>query len=140
MAKKSAAPRDASDAAIRNVCKRFNLRLTGPQRAVLEDWEIDAAAPARVEELCDAYEHSTEDADERFALMQVILSSYNDRLADGGEPTLDPRLEKILIADFNHLRNLVRDWAAMCKDPDDPLFQLGPLMRSVLAVAAPKKK
>ncbi|MES2465110.1 MAG: hypothetical protein V4671_31475, partial [Armatimonadota bacterium] len=42
-----------------------------------QDWCIELSDPARVDEFCDVYESAALDFEQRFALMALIIASYD---------------------------------------------------------------
>src|SRR5438876_493 len=76
MATTAIQPRYPTAAAIERLTEMLHLPPGG------QDWEIETADAARVGEFLDAYEAGGLDDDERFALMAMIVASYDDRLSE----------------------------------------------------------
>jgi hypothetical protein len=112
----------------------FDLRLD-PKHP---DWEILCTYGDRTEEFLTHYENSTSlTEDDKFALMAMIVCSFEDWLArNGDEQPLAGRLRKQLAADFAIHEATVYYWCrwetAPEPDPDpDHLWAISPLMRDI---------
>jgi hypothetical protein len=70
-----------------------------------QDWEIEVADSSRVIEFCDTYEKVILDAESRFALMCLIIASYDDYLRDcvyrgvNHDPNLKERIYNLICKD-----------------------------------------
>lgn len=109
-----------------------------------QDWEVEVADARRVGEFCDAYEGTTLSIEEKFALMALIIASYDDYLRDT-PPTrrnqsLEDRIRRLLTENFPLHAHTVEYWCCLDEetwanpaDPDDPDngFLVTPLMRRV---------
>lgn len=60
--------------AIYALAQRFNL----PYDPFMQDWEYEVADPNRIDEFIDAYLSNELNEDEKFALMDTILQSFED--------------------------------------------------------------
>ncbi|MFW2014069.1 hypothetical protein [Acinetobacter bereziniae] len=60
--------------AIHALAQRFNL----PYDAFMQDWEYEVADPNRIDEFIDAYLSNELNEDEKFALMETILQSFEE--------------------------------------------------------------
>lgn len=72
---------------------RLNEELGLVEDPLMQDWEIECAAPSRVNEFIDFYERKTESNDERFTLMALILGSIYD--FDTSKPPHDSTWKRI---------------------------------------------
>ena len=93
-------------------------RLTGllHLRSHGQDFDIEAADAARVGEFLDAYEGQPLNEDERFALMELIVASYDESVSAGGSD--DGRWQRIrghLLGRFDLHGYTVQYWSS----PDD---------------------
>ncbi|AIQ48097.1 hypothetical protein R70723_20935 [Paenibacillus sp. FSL R7-0273] len=78
------------------------------------------------------YEKSTLNKDEKFALMNLILSSFDDALnMTGVTPGLWCRIRDCLISDLDMFRDLIRYWALIDEDYYEG-FELTPYMRELV--------
>ena len=86
----------------------FNLAIA-PEHV---DWDILCCFGGRTEEFLTHYETCASlTADDKFALMTMIISSFDDWLGKGGDPKpLAERLRKLLLADFAIHESTVYDW------------------------------
>jgi hypothetical protein len=66
--------------AIENLNKKLNLPILTPYS---QDWEYEQADSSRVQEFMTYYENSVLTNNEKFALMALIVSSYDDYLSEG---------------------------------------------------------
>lgn len=99
-------------------------------------WELECADQSRVGEFLDCYERREEwSEDDRFALMALIVSSYDDALAaKETENDWETRIRGHLQADFALHEWTIYYWCAW--DPEaeeDPErgFSVTPLMREI---------
>ena len=123
-------PRYTTRAAI----DRLNLRLQLSPDKYCQDWEIELADSLRVEEFVDIYETESLDDDERFALMALIVASFEDVLSENPEKQdCWPRISQALHSQFDLHSYTVSYWAAPGADLKDGCFSITPLMREVWA-------
>ena len=107
---------------------------TAPDHA---DWDILCTFGSRTEEFLTHYATCASlTADDKFALMTMIISSFDDRLGKGGDPNqLAARLRKLLLADFAIHESTVYDWCFWHLPPEisthlDYIFAVTPCVRS----------
>ncbi|MDC8011692.1 hypothetical protein [Tahibacter soli] len=74
-------------AAIDSLARRFGL----PNRGNMQDWEIQVADPARLDEFLTAYDDGTLDGDERFTLMEMIIQSCEMAFEQAGRTPVNDR-------------------------------------------------
>src|SRR5207249_288166 len=112
--------------AIEALTQRLGLRLEWCQ-----DWELEVADPSRLDELCDLYEGVSLSVDEKFALMSLLVFSYDDYLQETPvaqrDPSLEARIERLLREDFVLHFHTIQYWCCLDEaswtnpaDPDDP--------------------
>src|SRR5262245_3175582 len=75
--------------AIATLARRFGL----PVSDSMQDWAWEVSDPARLDDFLNTYEKAALSDDERFALMEMILQSFEDRDAD---PVGDSRWSRVL--------------------------------------------
>ena len=97
-----------------------------------QDWELIYADSQRVEEFCELYEVRSLSDPDKFALMQLIVSSYDRYL--GHEPEADrktePRIARLLEKDFELHKPTIEYWSSL--RPHAKVGSVTPLMRRVL--------
>lgn len=98
-----------------------------------QDWEVLCANGRRAGEFLARYEQASSGLsdDDRFALMALIIASFDDWLTDGGamEP-LAGRLRQQLISDFHIHEYSVWYWSLWDWKPDQ-FFAVTPFMREI---------
>ncbi|MCD6051245.1 MAG: hypothetical protein K0Q55_2648 [Verrucomicrobia bacterium] len=104
-----------------------------PRDPFMQDWAVQCADAQRVEEFLQLYEQGGDlTEDDRFALMALIVASFDDWLWDQpGENRLSPRLRQHLASGFHLHQTTVHYWSLL--DEPDPAnaFQVTPLMREI---------
>lgn len=81
-----------------------------------QDWEIEVADPDRVGEFLDVYERQPLDDDGKFALMALIVASYDELLAEhSNETRYRERIRRHLLDQFDLHAYTVQYWSL----PDD---------------------
>lgn len=117
--------------AIESLTKQLNLMKLSEYS---QDWEIEAAESSRVTEFINYYEslNTPLNGGEKFALMKLILSSFDDALS-GGEDNKELwfRIKEHLISDLDMFRETIRYWALADEDFEDG-FELTPYMRELV--------
>jgi len=98
-----------------------------------EDWDLMFANGDRVAEFCDVYERASLTPDERGALMQLIIASYDRQLSDGSiDSAIESRLERLLERDYDLHETTVNYWSRPVLLPGQRLWAVSPLMRQIL--------
>jgi len=99
-----------------------------------EDWDLIYADSQRVEKFCDVYEHSSFSESEKFALMELIVASYDRRLSDVQQSDLglESRIERLLDQDFEFHLHTIEYWSALKSPYPDNLRAVSPLMRRLI--------
>jgi len=99
-----------------------------------EDWDLIYADSQRVEEFCDVYEHSSFSESEKFALMELIVASYDRRLSDVQQSDLglESRIERLLDQDFEFHLHTIEYWSALKSPYPDNLRAVSALMRRLI--------
>lgn len=109
-----------------------------------QDWEIEIADELRVGEFLNAYEAGGLNEDERFALMELIIASYDDLLRGGGDADRRTwaRLRRHLLGEFGLHAYTVQYWSLPDGDDDpDHVFPFTALAREVMAaVYGPRER
>jgi hypothetical protein len=97
-----------------------------------QDWDIEAADAYRVAEFLDYYDSHQLNDDERFALMSLVVASYDDRLPSGQDGGLEGRIVARLQAKFGVLNYLVQYWALPDEDDPENTFKFTPIARRIM--------
>jgi hypothetical protein len=98
-----------------------------------QDWEVELADPSRVGEFLEVYETAPLTADDKVALMALILASVDRYLGvEGRAPEEWTRIAVLLTDDHALHRETTSYWA--CDGTDDPegWFSLTPFVRAVV--------
>lgn len=123
-----------------NAIRRLNEMLHLPQSG--QDWEIEVADSSRLVEFCDAYEACVSDTEGRFALMCLIIASYDEYLREYGQDNRDSILEEriyhLISRDFYLHKHTLEYWCLLDvtdeeEDWDKPewVFAVTPIMRNI---------
>jgi hypothetical protein len=82
-----------------------------------EDWPVEAADPARIEEFCAFYSSGDLTGAEKIALMHLIIASLDEYLLQTPPGEQDARIgeavERLLRADFPLHAEAVQSWARL---------------------------
>lgn len=98
----------------------------------MQDWELACADAGRLEDFLNAYERRDLVEDDRFALMALIVSSFDDWLADGGtDDAMVARIRQHLVAEFNLHRWTIRYWSLLDGEDAADAFHATPFMREL---------
>ncbi|SFS54852.1 hypothetical protein [Paenibacillus sp. 453mf] len=77
-----------------------------------QDWEFEAVNSSRVNEFISFYGTAALDRDEKFALMNLIISSIDDAITEGNyELKTWKNIKKHLIEDMNLHRGTIIFWS-----------------------------
>ena len=101
-----------------------------------EDWDLMYADGERVKEFCDVYESEPLSDPEKFALMELLVASYDRCLweVQHAEPELESRISHLLEKDFELHRHTIEYWSALKSPYPDRLRAVSPLMRRLLLI------
>ncbi|UQN10712.1 hypothetical protein [Deinococcus sp. QL22] len=96
---------------------RFNLK-HDPSH---QDWPLEVSDGKRIEEFLDAYEQELWSDDERYAVMELILYSYEDHLHSDDQENLmfRDRLRPILLRDFELHHPTIEYWCRFDLSPEE---------------------
>lgn len=97
-----------------------------------QDWELEAADSRRVAEFLDYYETQQLNDDERFALMSLIIASFDQRISASPDDVLQKRIVDHLTVRFDLLNYLVQYWALPDEDSEDEGFPFTPIARQIM--------
>jgi len=98
----------------------------------MQDWEIECADANRLGEFIDLYADGGLNDDDRFALMALIVSSFEDWLCEGGlEEMVVQRVRRHLMADFSLHEWTIHYWCLFDTPDEAGVFRATPLMREI---------
>lgn len=98
-----------------------------------QDWEYEVSDASRIEEFLFAYEHVELNEDEKFTLMIIVISSYDDALAMGNfEMEWDDTISSLLLKDINIHESTIFYWAMQNEEELENCFCVTPLMRKFI--------
>lgn len=97
-----------------------------------QDWEYEACDSTRVTEFVSFYENDQLNMEERFALMNLIISSYDDALVEGKVLSgIWDRISSHLMENVSMYIDVISYWAILDEDFEDG-FAVTPYMRELL--------
>jgi len=101
-----------------------------------QDWEYEVSDSSKVEEFLYSYENLGLNKDEKYALMTIIISSYNDAIEEG---TMDERTKEkikfLLLSEVDIHRNIILNWAMLDEEDIENCYAIAPFMREVAKAA-----
>ncbi len=97
----------------------------------MQDWDIQLADPHRVEEFCQLYSQLL-DEDEKFALMELIIASFEENLqAKGYDEKLVEAVKSLLSTNFVLHKETIEYWCEFEEENADHHWLVTPIMRAV---------
>lgn len=106
----------------------------GLPNRVTQDWEYEVGDSSKVSEYIESYEKIIMSKEEKFALMIIIISSYNDALEEGKiENSIWDKIRHHLLNDISIHRNTILYWALEGEDLEN-CFSITPFIRQLLDV------
>lgn len=97
-----------------------------------QDWEYEVSAAARVSEFLYAYENVELTTDEKFALMIIILSSFDDAILEGNaENNWSNLIRHYLLQDHRIHKHTILYWAMLDEEDMDNVYAVTPFMREI---------
>jgi hypothetical protein len=111
---------------------RLSSALGLPTHPHMQDWELVSADPHRLGEFLDLYERGGLSDDDRFALMALIVSSFDDWLqVDGADEAVIQRVRRHLVADFGMHERTIHYWCLLEESDLGNVFHATPFMREI---------
>ena len=115
-----------------NSVSRLSSLLGLPSDPEMQDWEHQCADSHRLGEFLDLYERGNLSDDDRFALMAVIVSSFDDWLGAGdADEAVIQRVRRHLVADFSLHERTIHYWCLLVESDLDNVFDDTPFMREI---------
>ncbi|MGO4530369.1 hypothetical protein AB4Z30_14905 [Paenibacillus sp. 2TAF8] len=127
---KENAPKYADKKSIESLIKKLNLP---PLTPYSQDWEYTSADSSRVDEFITYYENNQLNKNEKFTLMIVIISSFDDYLSEGigtENNKLWNRIKQNLLQDYELHINTIHYWAQDERNLED-CFSITPYIREM---------
>ncbi|RPE06025.1 hypothetical protein EGT74_27130 [Chitinophaga lutea] len=115
---------------VEHVSKELSLPFTGTE----QDWDIEMADQRRVDEFVAYYKENDLSKEVKYAIMSLILASYDDFL---NEKDLDKdnkwnEIKVILKSEKEIFTNLINYWSVGTETAN--VFRITPLIREVKAI------
>ncbi|MFB9326415.1 hypothetical protein ACFFSY_10860 [Paenibacillus aurantiacus] len=102
-----------------------------------QDWEYEAANTSRIDEFLFFYENGQLERNEKFALMIVVISSFDDLLSEKGmEFTVWEQIKRILMSDSEIHMNTILYWSRVEEELEGS-WEITSYMREVLNLVNP---
>ncbi|AZK48573.1 hypothetical protein [Paenibacillus lentus] len=126
-------PEYVTKSAIEGLVKK--IKLPAPDE-FSQDWEYEVADSSRITEFLYAYENIELNKEERFALMIIIISSFNDAIVEGkAEAELASVIRYHLLQDINIHKNTIYYWSMLDEDELEDCYAVTSFMREIANVA-----
>lgn len=112
---------------IKQISKELSLPFTG----IEQDWDIEISDPNRIDDFLNFYSKIDLSSDEKFAVMSLIVASYEEFLNEN-TLNIDDRWSKIkliLESEVDIFIDLINYWS-LSNEVDD-LFKVTPLIRDI---------
>lgn len=97
-----------------------------------QDWSIELANPNRITEFIETAYSNHFESSIKYALMELILASFNDRAWDENDKFLWNSIEILLNKDLNLYVDLLKYWAVEDEKEKDQFFRITPFVRDFL--------
>ncbi|MCQ4087559.1 hypothetical protein [Saccharibacillus sp. JS10] len=110
-----------------------------------QDWEFIVSDSSRVDEFVQAYQQMNLSVEEKFALMMIISSSYNDSLLQYEIDLSEwEEIKNLLIEEFSIHKKNITYWAGLLFNENledvEEGFPISLLMKEILDSQMPTKK
>lgn len=126
-------PEYVTKSAIEGLVKKINL--PSPDE-FSQDWEYEVSDSSRLTEFLCAYENIELNIDEKFALMIIIISSYNDAIVERkAEESSARRIRYHLLQDISIHKNTIYYWSMLDEDDLDNCHAVTSFMREIAYTA-----
>jgi hypothetical protein len=106
----------------------FSFNYTGQE----QDWEIEFAAPERIEEFLDAYETESLNDSQKMAVMDLIIASYDELLNENpGEAKYWQRISGHLKSNYSIHKYSIEYWSCLEAVGEDQMFDVTERIRGI---------
>lgn len=125
-------PQYVTKEAVEGLVRKINLPMPGRYS---QDWEYEVSDSSRVAEFLSFYENIALNKEEKFALMIIIISSYNDAIVEEKtEESIAERIKYLLLNDADIHKNTIFYWALLDEDDLEDCFAITSFMREVASL------
>ncbi|MFJ7914707.1 MULTISPECIES: hypothetical protein [unclassified Lysinibacillus] len=101
-----------------------------------QDWEYEVSDSSRITEFIYAYENIELNKEEKFALMIIIIASFNDAIVEGKAEEKSASLIRYhLLQDISIHKNTIYYWSMLDEDDLENCHAVTSLIREVAYVA-----
>lgn len=122
-------PKYVTKEAIEGLVKKIKLPMSDRYS---QDWEYEVSDSSRVAEFLYSYENIILNKEEKFALMIIIISSYNDAIVEEKtEESIAERIKYHLLNDTDIHKNTIYYWAMLDEDDLENCHAITSFMREV---------
>jgi hypothetical protein len=114
------------------VIKYLNKFLNLPASGHEQDWAVEMGDPNRVQEFIEVYKTGDFTNEQRFALVSLILASYEELLYredDGG--TLWKDIRQIILVNKELFKDILNHWGLENEAKQENWFKITPLIRDI---------
>ncbi|WP_099519288.1 hypothetical protein [Paenibacillus sp. BIHB 4019] len=125
-------PRYVTRSAVEGLVEKIKLP---PPGEFTQDWEYEVSYFSKIGEFLHAYESMDLNLEEKFALMIIIVESYNDAISGNkAEENIAELIKYHLIRDVNIHINTICYWAKLDEDDIENVFAITPFMREIATI------
>lgn len=112
--------------------RRLNAWLGFPENPFSQDWEIVNANSERVEDFLSLYQREDLCDDDRFALMSLIVASFDECLLVGkANESLTLRIREYLVRDSKLHEPTIQYWRVEGESDPEFMFRATPFIREI---------
>ncbi|MDD9265729.1 hypothetical protein ACFPES_01660 [Paenibacillus sp. GCM10023248] len=107
-------------------------KLQLPVEREYQDWEVEIANSSRLSEFVMFYESAKLNDEEKFALMSLIIASFDDALSEGNVPDgIWDKIRGLLRSNFDLHGKTILYWSLVDEELDD-CFSVTQYMRELI--------
>ncbi|WP_052059878.1 hypothetical protein [Lysinibacillus fusiformis] len=126
-------PEYVTKSAIEGLVKK--VKLPAPDEFT-QDWEYEVSYSSRITEFLYAYENIELNKEEKFALMIIIISSFNDAIVEGkAEENSASLIRYHLLQDISIHKNTIYYWSMLDEDDLGNCHAVTSFIREIAYVA-----
>ncbi|TQR39817.1 hypothetical protein C7Y47_01990 [Lysinibacillus sphaericus] len=126
-------PEYVTKSAIEGLVKK--VKLPAPDEFT-QDWEYEVSDSSRITEFLYAYENIKLNKEEKFALMIIIISSFNDAIVEGkAEENSASLIRYHLLQDISIHKNTIYYWSMLDEDDLENCHAVTSFIREIAYVA-----
>ncbi|MCG7410890.1 hypothetical protein MH117_26255 [Paenibacillus sp. ACRRX] len=126
-------PEYVTKSAIEGLVKK--VKLPAPDE-FSQDWEFEVSDSSRITEFLYVYENIDLNKDEKFALMIIIISSFNDAIVEGkAQENSASLIRYYLLQDIGIHKNTVYYWSMLDEDDLEICHAVSSFMREIAFIA-----